>query len=182
MVLRVFRWALLLSTLSLLGCSTDNGEPSPREVRTNLEKAFAANPKPEDRLTLTDFQPDGEHRYKGTAKDVSSATYHLTITTKGRSLTFEAQPDRPGGNIRHGSAAPWPEPPFDERHPQFMQWLRGGLCGLHTVGVIWPMLGRFGWRRRYSPGTERVLSVFALVNVGFALFWGYMFMTNMTAA
>jgi hypothetical protein len=74
-----------------------------------------------------------------------------------------------------------PEPPFDERHPEFMQWLRAVLCVLQTAGVVWPVLGRFGLRRRYSQRTETILTIFAAVNLGCALMWGYQFFTNLGA-
>jgi hypothetical protein len=181
MTSRDFRWAALLLALSLIGCSSsgDPNEPTPREVRNELAKLLADR---EEHMTLTDFQPDGEHQYKATAKDSKGATYQLTVTTKGRTLHFDAKPDDPDGNFLSGYRGTWPEPPFDERHPDLMQWLRASLCALHTLGVIWPIMGLFGWRRRYSPTTERVLTVFALVNVGFALYWGYQYVNNLGAS
>jgi len=187
MASRVYRWGVLLLMLSPSGCSpsADDSEPSPREVRKNLAKALAAHgEQPADHLTLTDFQPDGEHQYQATAKDSHGTTYRVKVTTKGRSLRYQAEPDHSDGapSVILSGSTNCPVPPFDERHPDLMQWLRASLCALHTLGVLWPMMGRFGWRRRYSPTTERFLSVFALVNAGFALLWGYQYVNNLGIA
>jgi hypothetical protein len=150
-------------------------------VRRELARALANT---SDHLTLTEFHAEGEGRYVGEAKSVSGSNYRVEVTTKGRSLTYQAEgdnllPTRDTGILR-GSVI-WHEPPFDERHPEAMQWLRAALCALHTAGVIWPLLGAFGWRRRYSPRTEKFLTLFAAVNLGVALLWGYQFVTNLGA-
>jgi hypothetical protein len=48
--------------------------------------------------------------------------------------------------------------------------------------VIWPVLGAFGLRRRYSRRVETFLSLFAAINAGFVAMWGYLFVTNFGAA
>ncbi len=178
-----WRLACLLSACLLLGCSSPPGtaEPSPHDVERQLREVLDK----EYHLSLTEFRAEGEGHYVGEAKSVSGANYRVTATTEGRRLTYQAEEDNlfptGGPGVLRGSR-PLREPSFDERHPEAMQWLRAVACGVHTVGVIWPLLGAFGWRRRYSPRVERALTVFAVVNLGFAFLWGYQFVTNLAAA
>jgi hypothetical protein len=49
------------------------------------------------------------------------------------------------------------------------------------LAVVWAVLGRFGYRRLYSPRVERVVILSAAINLGFVLLWGYEFYQNLGA-
>lgn len=175
------RLGLLLAAWSLAGCSSSPqgaGEPSPREVRRQLAQRLAANP---EHLILSEFHQEGENSYAGKAEGPDGTTYQLKVTTQGRSMKWRAE-----GEQRFGKSEPpilggwmtWAEPPFDERYPEAMQWLRAVACVLQSLVVVWAVLGPLGYRRRYSPRAEKILTVLAAVSLGFAMMWGYQFVTN----
>jgi len=141
-------------------------------VRKKLKEALGQGPEP---LRLAELREDGERRYTGEAISPHGTSYRLTVRTEGRSLVYEAEG---GGRVLRGRTQKWSEPPWDERHPVAMQWVRGSALVLHVAGVVWPALGRLGLRRQYSQRTERILKVVAIVNLVFAVMWGYLFVMH----
>jgi hypothetical protein len=138
----------------------------------------------DDHLALTELRAEGEGHFTGKARGASGTTYRVTATAKGRELNYKAEPEgRPEKpSVIFGGTVVLTEPSFEDRYPQAMQWLRCALCVLHSAGVVWPVLGRFGLRRRYSPRTEKFLTLFAAVNLALAMIWGYEFVTGLDAA
>jgi hypothetical protein len=184
MTRRLFSWTLLVAGFVVVGCQSapaDSAEPSLREVRKNLAKALDLA---KTHLTLGDLREEKPGQYVGEARDTGGVPYRVTATREDRRLSWKAEPDNllpaPAVNI-FGGSLPLEELPFEERHPEAMQWLRAAACAVQTAGVVWPLLGAFGWRRRYSPRTEKLLTIFAAVNLGCALLWGYQFVTNLGA-
>jgi len=169
--MKPLRRTLPLLAAFLAGCSpAASDEPPPRQVRRELARLLEET----QHLRLTDFRQEGEGHYAAEAKDPQGASYHVDVTVQGRTLSYKAE-----GKDRYLSG--WgnlPEPPFDEQHPQAMQWLRGLALVLQTAGAVWPALGRFGWRRRYSPRTETILLVCGAINAGFAAWWAYQIVIN----
>jgi hypothetical protein len=166
---------LLLVASCVVGCSSPapDGQPAPREVRRGLARLLADSP---EHLQLTsDLRQEGEGRYAGEARGEGGVAYRLTAWTEGRQLIYKAS----GGGRELGGRMTLPEPSFDDRHPTAMQALRAVAFALHSAGVVWPVLVAFGLRRRYSPRTEKVLTVVAVLNFGFAVMWAYLFVTNL---
>jgi hypothetical protein len=155
----------------LVGCSpAASDEPPPRQVRRELARMLEGT----EHLRLTDFHKEGEGQYAAEAKSPDGTSYHVQVTVQGRLLIYKAE-----GKDRYlGGRKELPEPPFDEEHPQAMQWLRGLGFVLQTAGAVWPALGRFGWRRRYSPRTETILLVCGAINAGFAAWWASQIVIN----
>jgi hypothetical protein len=166
---------LLLFLVSLLGgCSSppaDNEEAPPRQVRRELARLLSES----EHLRLTEFREEGPGHYAGVAESPGGAKYQVTATTAGRALTYEADG---GGRLLRGRAN-LPEPPFDERHPEAMQWLRAAAIIVQGAGVVWPALGAFGLRRRYSRRMETILALAAAVNAGFVVWWIYQIVIEM---
>jgi hypothetical protein len=179
------RWAqrplglsLLLVASSLAGCSSPapDGEPRPREVRRSLARLLADSP---EHLQLTsDLRQEGDGGYAAEAKGEGGVAYRVTAMAHERRLTYRAEG---GGRVLSGVAV-LPEPSFSDRHPEGMQALRAVALALHAAGVVWPALGAFGLRRRYSSRTETVLALVAALNFGFVLMWGYQLVINFGAA
>jgi hypothetical protein len=165
------RRTLPLLVACLAGCSpAASDEPPPRQVRREVARLLEET----QHLRLTDFRQEGEGHYAAEAQGSDGASYHVDVTVQGRTLIFKAE-----GRDRYlGGRKELPEPPFDEKHPQAMQWLRGLACALQTAGAVWPVLGRFGLRRRYSPRVETALALFAAVNAAFAAWWVYQIVIN----
>jgi hypothetical protein len=183
--IQLIRLAAVVASLAAAGCPSappGDGEPSAREVRKQLAPRLTQTT--DDHLTLTELHGEGEGRFTGEARGVSGAVYRVTATAKGRQLTYQAEAKAVPGKTTQifRGTLPLPEPSFEDRYPQAMQWLRGALCVLHSAGVVWPVLGRFGLRRRYSPRTEKFLTLFAAVNLALAMIWGYEFVTGLDAA
>jgi hypothetical protein len=181
---RLIRLAALVASLAAAGCPPappGNGEPTLREVRKQLAPRLTQT---DDHLTLTELHGEGEGRFSGEARGNSGAVYRVTATAQGRQLSFQAEAKAVPGKatLIFRGTLPLPEPSFEDRYPLAMQWLRGALCVLHSAGVVWPVLGRFGLRRRYSPRTEKFLTLFAAVNLALAMIWGYEFVTGLDAA
>jgi hypothetical protein len=168
---------ILLLAASVPGCSSAPAGADtapPRQVRRELAQRLEQS----EHLRLTEFREEGEGRYAAGAKSPDGATYHVTAKVHGREMTYEAEG---GGRLLRG----WiqlPEPPFEEGHPLAVQWLRGLAFVIQAAGAVWPALGRFGWRRRFSPRTETILLVFGPINAGFAAWWAYQIALNWGAA
>jgi hypothetical protein len=140
-------------------------------VRRKLEEFLRRDPQ--DPLFVDELHQEGEGRYVGKALGKGGQPYRLEVKTNGRRLTYEAQSED-----RHlRGMTSWSEPPWYERHVTAWRWISGVALCVHAVGVLWPMLGVFGLRRRYSLRTETILSVVAAANFAFACFWGYQLVT-----
>jgi len=167
------RRAFPLAAALLVGCTSavpGPDEPPPRQVRRELAQLLEGT----EHLQLTEFRNEGEGRYAAEAKAPDGTSYHVDVTVRGRTLSYEASG---GGLVLHAQGR-LPEPSFEDRHPQVLQWLRGLALVVQTAGAIWPALGRFGLRRRFAPRTETILAVFAAVNAGFAAWWVYQIILN----
>ena len=173
-------WRLLLVALPLAGCSStppEEAEPTPREVRKELARNLKAR---EEHILLNELHEEGNGKYSGRAEG-AGLVYTVEAKTEGRWLDYKAVGRAPlGGDVLivHGNI-PLPVPPFRESHAELMQWLRAVACVIQGLAVVWAVLGRFGYRRPYSPRVEKVLVVSAAINLGFALLWGYEFYTNL---
>jgi hypothetical protein len=176
---------LLVVTASLGGClspPSSDEPPTPGEVRKQLARSLRERP---ESVLLDDLHEEGDGRYTGTAKGNSDGvvyTYRIEAKVDGRWLHYSAKGSTllGEGNILSG-VIQLPVPPFRERHAELMQWLRATAFVVQGLAVVWAALGRFGYRRLYSPRVERVLILSAAVNLGFAMLWGYEFYTNFGA-
>jgi hypothetical protein len=178
------RLGLLLAALA--GCSSPpagDEPPTPREVRKELTRQLNGRT---EHLELKDLQVDGEGRYTGTAEgNINGAiyTYRIEAEVKDRWLRYSAK----GSNMLLGEGpvlsgvVPLPVLSFRERHYELMQWLRAVAFVVQGLAVVWAVLGRFGYRRLYSPRVERVVILSAAINLGFVLLWGYEFYQNLGA-
>jgi hypothetical protein len=154
--------------------SPDANEPPPRQVRRELARLLEDT----ERLQLTEFHKEEDGRYTAEAKSQGGATYHVEARVQNHTLVYKAD----GGGRLLGGRKVLPEPPFDESHPQAVQWLRGLALVIQAAGAVWPALGRFGLRRRYSSRTETLLAVFGAVNAACAAWWGYQIIINWGSA
>ena len=171
------RLSLPLLAFFLPGCSSpppDANEPPPRQVRRELARLLADT----EHLDLTEFHKEADGRNAAEAKSQGGATYRVEATVQDHTLIYKAD----GGGRLLGGRKVLPEPPFDERHPQGVQWLRGLALVIQAAGAAWPALGRFGLRRRYSSRAETLLAVFGAVNVAFAAWWAYQIIINWGSA
>jgi hypothetical protein len=181
----LLRFVALLVAVSLPGCTPpppDDEAPTPREVRKKVEQTLKERP---ERVILDRLDDKGEGRYAGTAQaNLGGEVYTYTVEVKveGRWLHYTANgTNRLGeGNVLSGIVR-LSVPPFRERHYELMQWLRAIAFVVQGLAVVWAVLGRFGFRRLYSPRVERVLVISAAINLGFAMMWGYEFYTNLRA-
>ncbi len=175
--------AALLVASSVAGCAPPPGdEPTtPRQVRRELTQEFKRRDPP---LLLEDLRDEGEGHYTGKAEANLGGeiyTYTIAVTVEGRWMRYSAK----GSSSLAGEGPvlsgilPVPPPTFRERHFELMQWLRAVAFVVQGLTVVWTVLGRFGLRRLYSTRAERVLVIVAAVNLGFALLWGYEFITNL---
>jgi hypothetical protein len=174
--------SLLLVASSLAGCSSpslNDQPPTLREIRKQLAEGLKRQS-----LFLDDLHEDGDGRYTGKSeRNVRGViyVYRIEATVKGRWLRYTATPRTPLPDEENilGGTLPLPMLPFRERHAELMQWLRAVACVVQGLAVVWAMLGRFGYRRSYSPRLERILVISAAINLGFAIMWGYEFFTNL---
>src|SRR5262245_51819964 len=128
---RVLRRTFALLAACLVGCSPSpgSGEPPPRQVRRELAQLLDNT----EHLHLTEFRQEAPGRYAAEAKGPGGAAYRVEVTTEGRTLIYRAESkDR----FLRGRMK-LPEPPFDEKHPQAMQWLRGLAFLVQTLGAAW---------------------------------------------
>jgi hypothetical protein len=175
---------LLFVAAPLAGCSPPPADepPTPHEVHKRLAQDLA---KREEHLLLEDLHDDGDGRYSGTAKGNSGGvvyTYRIEAKVEARWLHYTARGSTLMGEgpVLSG-VIPLPVPSFRERHAELMQWLRAVAFVVQGLAVVWAVLGRFGYRRLYSPRVERVVILSAAINLGFVLLWGYEFYMNLGA-
>jgi hypothetical protein len=175
---RLIWLGLLIVASSLAGCSSPSPNdlpPTPREVRKQLAKSLT-----ERKILLDDFHEEGDGRYSGKAEGDGGMTYAVKAEVQGRWLHYTASGRTVFGDGPFLSGVlPLPGLPFRERHAELMQWLRAIACVVQGLAVVWAVLGRFGYRRPYSPRLERILVISAAINLGFAIMWGYEFFTNL---
>jgi hypothetical protein len=155
----------------LAGCSSpQTDEPTPREVRKHLMQQLESNS-----LHLAAFHQEEEGHYLGEASDSKGNKYRLDVTLEGRAMTWHAsQPD-----VILSGRMTLPEPTFTERHRDLVQGLRAVVCVINSLAVVWALLGPLGFRRRYSPATERIVTIVGAINLGLAMFVGYQFYLNL---
>jgi hypothetical protein len=178
---RLLPLLVLLAASTLAGCSPAPADELPtfRQVRQAVAAELKKRP---EHLILEDFHEDEKGRYSGTAEANSDGTvyqYKIEASVEGPWLRYKAR----GSNLLGegpvlSGAIPAPLPTFRERHYELMQWLRAIAFVVQGLTVVWAVLGRFGLRRLYSPRVERVLVLVAAINLGFAMLWGYEFVTN----
>jgi hypothetical protein len=156
------------------GCSPP-AEPTPDEVQRKVAQMLAAG---EDHLRLTELHKDGDNHYSGQAKSDFGTTYAVNVTTTGRHLQYSAATE----SLILGGQADVPASSLSERYPRATQIVYGCAFSVHACVAAWALLGRFNFRRRYAPRTERILSVVGWVNLGLAGLWGYLLFTSLGGA
>ncbi len=157
--------ALAVATLFTGGpaASANTEKPPPQQVRRELEHLLRES----ERLRLTEFHEEAPGKYTAVAVGPGGVTYQITASTEGRVLLYSAE----GGDRFLRGRANLPEAPFDEQHPETMQWLRIAAIVVQGAGVVWPALGMFGLRRRYSRRVETILALVAAINAGCVVWW-----------
>jgi hypothetical protein len=168
---------MLLGTLlvasSLTGCTSATAgpdEPPPAQVRRELARLLSES----EHLRVTEFRQEAPGKYTAVAVSPGGVTYQVAASTEGRVLVYRAE----GGDRFLRGRANLPEAPFDELHPQAMQWLRIGAILVQGAGVVWPALGMFGLRRRYSRRVETMLALVAAINAGCVVWWAMQLANN----
>jgi hypothetical protein len=166
----------LLVTSSLTGTSAtaSSDEPPPAQVRRELVRLLSES----EHLRVTEFHKEAPGKYTAVAVGPAGVTYQVTASTEGRVLVYRAE----GGGRVLRVTANLPEAPSDELHPQAMQWLRIAAILIQGAGVVWPALGMFGLRRRYSRRVETMLALLAAVNAGCVVWWAMQLANNWGAA
>jgi hypothetical protein len=162
------------------GCSSGEVEPTPREVEKELARNLKERP---EHVLLDELHETDPGKYEGRAESGADVLYKVEAKLiPGRRLEYSAHGSSLAGEpvILRGTL-PLPVPTIWERHRRLTQWLRAGGCVVQGLFVVWVVLGRYGYRRQYSPRVETVLALVAAVNLGFALLWGYQFYTNLGA-
>ncbi|HEX5270233.1 MAG TPA: hypothetical protein VFW33_07100 [Gemmataceae bacterium] len=181
---RLLQSGLLLAALSLAGCSPPPADEAPplRQLRRELAQQLK---RQEPSFILEDLREEGGGRYAGAGEaNVGGMVYNFRIEgdVQGRWMHYTATGTSAVGEGQVFSGLmPLPVPTFRESHSELMQWLRAAAFVVQGLAVVWAVLGRFGLRRSYSPRVERVLVVVAAINLGFALLWGYEFVTTWRA-
>ena len=153
-----------------------------RDLRWTVERVESAIAAKRDPSAEVSLRQVGDNEFIGNLKEKNDytdklgfrngITFTLEVRVIDNRIEYEGKSD--AGAWTGGGIEP-PQQGFWRTHPSLARYMYGVAFCFCVLGAIYPALGRFGWRRKYSRFAERLLWVCSLGNLCFAVFEGYCF-------